>query len=139
MGVWFCPRLSQFFYGQALVAIPLFASGNYVAHYALWFHSAAGRLPHKLDDVSCPSVHASAPTRVCGTATTLYPNALLLNLPIHSIHHLVPKSAPSRFTMLSFIPNSPTMPLWAVPLQIARARRRFLYTRSRDALQQPLA
>ena len=37
-------------------------------------------------------------------------NALLLNLPIHSIHHLVPKR-PFPLHNAFPIPNSPTMPL----------------------------
>ena len=37
-------------------------------------------------------------------------NALLLNLPIHSIHHLVPKR-PFPLHSASPMPNSPTMPL----------------------------
>ena len=63
-------------------------------------------------------------------------NALLLNLPIHSIHHLVPKRP---FPVHNAFFHTQLAHDAAVPLQIARARRRFLYTRSRDALQQPLA
>ena len=121
MGVWFCPRLSQFFYGQALVAIPLFASGNYVAHYGFSRDNVPKRTPPHL--LAWNSYH-------------IVSNALLLNLPIHSIHHLVPKRP---FPVHNAFFHTQLAHDAAVPLQIARARRRFLYTRSRDALQQPLA
>ena len=83
----------------------------------------------------CPSVRLSAPTRVWNSYH-IVSNALLLNLPIHSIHHLVPKRP---FPVHNAFFHTQLAHDAAVPLQIARARRRFLYTRSRDALQQPLA
>ena len=94
---WACgsARAFQFFFGQALVAIPLVASGNYVAHYGFSRDNVPKRTPPHL--LAWNSYH-------------IVSNALLLNLPIHSIHHLVPKR-PFPLHNAFPIPNSPTMPL----------------------------
>ena len=90
-------------------------------------------------DIMCPK-RTATPLRTYSRVEQLphciVSNALLLNLPIHSIHHLVPKRP---FPVHNAFFHTQLAHDAAVPLQIARARRRFLYTRSRDALQQPLA
>ena len=94
---WACgsSRAFQFFYGQAVMAIPLVASGNYIAHYGFSRVDVPKRTPPHL--LAWNSYH-------------IVSNALLLNLPIHSIHHLVPKR-PFPLHSASPMPNSPTMPL----------------------------
>ena len=66
-------------------------------HRTLWIQS--GKVPKR-----------TPPHLLAWNSYHIVSNALLLNLPIHSIHHLVPKR-PFPLHNAFPIPNSPTMPL----------------------------